>query len=79
LVARLFGERVRLAELGIVDPSALRAATDTYLSGEGDDFLRVNLFHTMKTEFWLRGLERRAPGERSAGVARPAEVEFPAA
>ena len=59
LIAQLFAEPLRLAELGVVDPAVLRSAADRYLAGDGGDFLRVNLFHTMKVELWLRGLERR--------------------
>ena len=60
LLSKLFSEPLRLAELGIVEPAKLRAAAERFCSGAGDEFLRVNLFHTMKTEFWLRGFERRA-------------------
>jgi hypothetical protein len=79
LIARLFSEPLRLCELGIVDSAALRSAADRYLAGEGGEYLRVQLFHTMKIEFWLRSLERR-----SAILAPPAEgvsaaVEIPAA
>jgi len=79
LVGRLFAEPLRLADLGVVDPAALRSAADRYLAGGAGDFLRVNLFHTMKVEFWLRGLEHRdnigsgTPGESSR------EAMFPAA
>jgi asparagine synthase (glutamine-hydrolysing) len=72
LVARLFSEPLRLAEHGIVEPGALRAAAERFCAGSADDFLRVNLFHTMKVEFWLRGLERNgAAGRNSTSVAKP--------
>ncbi len=63
----VFGERLRLADLGIVDADALRRAADTWRR-RGDEFERVNLFHTLKVEFWLRGLEHRTPPRH----ARPA-------
>ena len=78
LVARIFAERIRLSELGVVDAGALRSAADTYLSGHGDDFLRVNLFQAMKVEFWLRGLERRVARERPP-ASRTVPVEISAA
>jgi asparagine synthase (glutamine-hydrolysing) len=79
LVARMFSRPLRLAELGIVDPAKLRAAAERGAAGNGDAFLMVNLFHTMKTEFWLRGLESR-PGIRTgpAGTNR-APYAVPAA
>ena len=76
LVASLFSSPLRLADLGIVDPSALRAAVERYLAGDAGDFLRVNLFHTMKVEFWLRGLEQRAAGVRSMAGLIPAATEL---
>lgn len=79
LLARLFAEPLRLAELGIVDVEALRSAAALFLSGGGDEFLRVNLFHAMKVEFWLRGVECRAAAERPTAGHRSAAMEFPAA
>jgi asparagine synthase (glutamine-hydrolysing) len=79
LLARLFEEPVRLAELGIVDPAALRAAADRYLAGEGNDFLRVNLFHTMKTEFWLRGLDRQPETREPGASTATSATKYPAA
>lgn len=78
LMARIFAEPLRLADLGIVEPAALRASADAYLAGSRDDYLRVNLFHAMKVEFWLRGLERRDAAGRSVR-SRVASVEIPAA
>jgi asparagine synthase (glutamine-hydrolysing) len=60
LVARMFARPLRLAELGIIDPEALRVAADHVVAGDCDEFLRVNLFHAMKVEFWLRGLDVRS-------------------
>jgi asparagine synthase (glutamine-hydrolysing) len=75
LVARIFEEPIRLSEVGIVDPVALRASADAYLAGRGDDYLRVNLFQAMKVEFWLRGLERRVVNQRSVATSTaPMEV-----
>lgn len=79
LLARLFAEPLRMAELGIVDVEALRSAAALFLSGGGDEFLRVNLFHAMKVEFWLRGVECRAAAERPTAGHRSAAMEFPAA
>lgn len=79
LLESFFGQPIRLAGLGIVDPAALRAAADRYLGGDRDEFLRMNLFYTMKTEFWLRGLEHRiAPEQPSAGI-QSADIASPAA
>ena len=58
LLERLFKQPLRLAELGIVEESALRAAADRWTSA-GDESIRVRLFDTMRVEFWLRGLGRR--------------------
>ncbi len=72
LLARLFSEPLRLAEHGIIEPGVLRAAADRFCAGSGDDFLRVNLFHTMKVEFWLRGLDLHAAAGRNPGAgAKP--------
>jgi asparagine synthase (glutamine-hydrolysing) len=59
LFAEAFNQNLRLADLGIVDPARLRAAADGWRE-RGDEYDRVNLFHTLKVEFWLRGLETRA-------------------
>lgn len=79
LLARLFAEPLRLAEFGIVDVEALRSAAALFLSGGGDEFLRVNLFHAMKVEFWLRGMEFRAASQRPTAGLGSAAMEFPAA
>lgn len=49
-----FQEPLRLAELGIVDPDALRQGWTRYLRNGAED-LGVNLFLTFQTELWLRG------------------------
>jgi asparagine synthase (glutamine-hydrolysing) len=67
LISTLFAEPLRLADLGMVDPVKLRAAADRCCAGGGDEGLRVNLFHAMKVEFWLRGLDARA-AVSSAGL-----------
>ena len=52
-LARLGARDMRLADLGIVDPGALRQAADRYLaaanSGAG-----LTLYLTIETELWLR-------------------------
>jgi len=53
LFAKVFESRLLLAELGVVEPRVLRQSVDEYLS-RGGDFLRVALFHALKTELWLR-------------------------
>ncbi len=60
LVSRMFAAPLLVAELGMVEPAKLRAEADRVCAGEGDEFLRVNLFNVMKVEFWLRGLETRS-------------------
>ena len=52
LARSLFAAPV-LADLGIVDPRALREAADTYLRDGGQE-LGVTLFLTIQTELWLR-------------------------
>ncbi len=54
LLDRLFSQPLRLADLGIVEPAALRAAADLWRSGRGRH-LGSDLFGAMRTEFWLRG------------------------
>jgi asparagine synthase (glutamine-hydrolysing) len=69
LVSALFAEPLRLADLGMVDPVKLRAAAERCCAGGGDEGLRVNLFHAMKVEFWLRGLDKG--GAVSGGRLKP--------
>jgi asparagine synthase (glutamine-hydrolysing) len=57
LLDRLFSESLRVADLGIVDPTVLRMAADDWRAGRGDHF-RTELFNTMRVEFWLRGQDR---------------------
>jgi asparagine synthase (glutamine-hydrolysing) len=57
LLDRLFSQSLRVADLGIVDPTALRMAADDWRAGRGDHF-RTELFNTMRVEFWLRGQDR---------------------
>jgi asparagine synthetase B (glutamine-hydrolysing) len=64
LLKRLFGEPLRLAELGIVDGAALRAAAVRWSDG-GEESERVRLFDAMRVEFWLRGLGRRGESTKS--------------
>ena len=53
LFEHLFRSPLLLAEMGVVDPEALRRSVDAYLGG-GDRRLRVALFYTLQTELWLR-------------------------
>jgi len=64
LLKRLFAEPLRLAELGVVDPTALRAAADRWVAGS-DESVRVGLFDAMRVEFWLRGRERPTVSDHS--------------
>ncbi len=57
LLDRLFSQPLRVADLGVVDPTALRHAADEWRAGRGDHF-RTELFNTMRVEFWLRGQDR---------------------
>lgn len=62
----LLGSELRLAELGVVEPAALRRAVDRFMS-DGGEFERVALFHTLKTELWLRARSSTAvPPARAA-------------
>ena len=63
LLKRLFEQPLRLADLGIVEESALRAAADRWTNA-GDESVRVRLFDAMRVEFWLRGLGRRGEAAR---------------
>jgi hypothetical protein len=67
----MFAQPLRIADVGMVNPDALRTAAARVCAGHADDFVRVNLFHAMKVEFWLRGLEARAA--TIDGVARVVE------
>lgn len=49
---------MRLADLGVLDLGVFKQALSRWPDGTGE-FERINLFHTLKVEFWLRGLERR--------------------
>ncbi len=46
--------RFALAELGLIDPAALRAAIDRFLRGDEGGGLGVSLFFTLQTELWAR-------------------------
>ena len=61
LLARLFSEPMRLADLGIVEPARLREAADRW-QHQGDESIRIRLFDAMRVEFWLRGRETRFGG-----------------
>lgn len=75
----LFEEASRsmlLAELGIVDPAALRRGLDEYLRTAGAS-LGVMLLQTVQTELWVRSrlrpppTPRRGPTERAFRVSGP--------
>ena len=71
LAARAFRAPL-LAELGIVEAAALRAACDEY-ARTGDGSLGFALVQTLQVELWLRGRHGRA-----AAPGPPAEVLEPA-
>jgi asparagine synthase (glutamine-hydrolysing) len=64
LLKRLFGQPLRLADLGIVDQAKLKAAADRWAT-RGDDTIRIGLFDAMRIEFWLRARERHGPTSRA--------------
>jgi len=70
LLTRLFGQPLLLAELGIVDPSTLKAAADRWAIS-GDDSVRVGLFDAMRIEFWLRARDRHTSMDHSHEASRP--------
>jgi asparagine synthetase B (glutamine-hydrolysing) len=67
LITRLFERPLLIADLGMIEPALLEGAARRVMAGEADDTVRVNVFHAMKVEFWLRGLARRA--DESNGTA----------
>lgn len=69
LVARLFARPIQLADLGMVEPDLLRDAADRVCAG--DESQRINLFHAMKVEFWLRGLETRSAASAAVRASPP--------
>lgn len=74
LFGDVFKSRLLLAELGIVEPEVLRRSVDDYLT-RGGDFVRVALFHALKTEMWLRAhlgdVRGSAPPAGRLAAARP--------
>lgn len=73
LFKRLFAEPLRLAELGIIDPVPLRAATDAW-QAENDTSSGTDLFNVMKVEFWLRARDRAPRSSGSGARFRETEV-----
>lgn len=59
LFADLLRSPLQLAQLGIVDPALLERAVNQFME-HGGEFERVALFHTLKTELWLRARRDRA-------------------
>lgn len=53
LFSQLFQGKSLLSELGIIDLPALKAAIGRFLDQKGEH-VRLGLFHTVQTEFWLR-------------------------
>ena len=78
LLGQLFGEPLRLADLGVVDPAALRTAADRWLE-RGDESVRVRLFDAMRVEFWLRAREAGTGLVDRAPAVRVQEHEYTAA
>ena len=70
LLAEILAEPLLLAELGIVEPDALRAAWPEFLS-TGASHVSIPLFLTLQTELWLRARRNEATGrfETSDAVA----------
>lgn len=62
LLRQLLDHPLRLADLGLVEPRKVRDAAEQYCRGDAGEYLRVNLYHLMKVEFWLRGFDRSRPG-----------------
>jgi len=78
LLRRLFSQPLRLAELGIVEPAALKGAAERWAE-QGDDSVRVGLFDAMRVEFWLRAREQPAPAGRARTAAPATMAVFSAA
>jgi hypothetical protein len=69
LFRSLFQSHILLGELGIIEPKLLRQSVDDFLSN-GGDYLRVSLFHALKTELWLRARSRERAPEWQGEVGR---------
>jgi asparagine synthetase B (glutamine-hydrolysing) len=69
LFAQLWREPLELERLGIVDGRALRRAADTVFASGTDGWIRINLFHVLEVEHWLRA---RASRENTAAPSRAA-------
>lgn len=68
-LSQLIGSSMRLAELGVVEPSVLRRRWERYVQRGGGE-LGVNLFLTLQVEMWLRThapLAERAAVNHEAG------------
>jgi asparagine synthase (glutamine-hydrolysing) len=68
----VFSQPLLLAELGIIDPVSLRASFESFLT-HGQSPARVELFHTLQTELWLRHRAESpsSPGRTTAASAGP--------
>lgn len=63
---KAFGETLQspmLAQLGMVDPNALKRAASVYSRREDNGFLGEQLFNTIQTELWLQARSTRATNE----------------
>lgn len=69
----LLEEPLVLAELGIIEPGAFRRAVEAYLE-RGDESVRVDLFATLQTEWWLRSRLRAKSQGRARGRASAAAI-----
>lgn len=78
LLARLFAEPLRLADLGIVEAAALRAASEAWLH-RGDESVRIGLFDAMRVEFWLRAQDRVPEADTTIAQAEAELHAFSAA
>jgi hypothetical protein len=54
LLHDLLAAPMLLAELGIIEPAALRRAAETCLAHSWDEQIAVALLFTLQTELWLR-------------------------
>ncbi len=54
-----------LAQLGVVDPNALRRAANVYSRREDNGYLGEQLFNTIQTELWLQARSTQATNARN--------------
>ena len=68
LLSEMLETPMLLAELGIVEPDALRRASASYRGYDG--YACVNLVNTLRTEMWLRGHSGRPATNEPSTFAR---------